>query len=134
MSVQVRGQFAPANDLQSQLNDMLDDTASDTSSLQASPAPRLLPAASAPTRPSGNPQGSPFDTAPQQRPATPGSLGNGPSLQRILPASDDIDLQQLQMQAAGRGAGQQAQVVELKNQLQVPNCWLWHISAVCRIF
>ncbi len=102
----------PASDLQSQLNDMLDDSASDTSSIPQNTLALNSPLRAAPTpiASPGPPAGVPgpklamSDARMQQMVAMPGSNG---------------DFEGIQMKAQGIDPMQQQQMSELQGQLQV---------------
>lgn len=106
---QARGGAPPANDLQSQLNDMLDDSASDNSSiLQTREGP-----------------GSPLPPAPptlgdrlQDRTPKPNLGLKNAKLQQTLSMSDDAEMDTQGMQIPGQES-KQRQTSEVSGQLKV---------------
>lgn len=109
IACQARGGAAPANDLQSQLDDMLDDSASDNSSsvqMRGGANPPLPPAA--PTT----------GDRPQDRGLNPNLGAKKPELQQMLSILEDeaeVDMQDLGV--LGQQSNQQSS--EMSNQLQV---------------
>ena len=99
--LQLRGPAMPASDLQSQLNDMLDDSASDTSSI-----PQNILALSPPLRAAP----APF--------ASPGPQAGVPGPKLAMPGGNN-DFEGMQMRAQGLDPMQQQQMSELQGQLQV---------------
>ncbi len=108
----------PASDLQSQLNDMLDDSASDNSTTLQNPGgpkPMLRPAPAL------------FTAAPPGRVPGPNMAMGGLRMQQQIMGmpgdddGDDMQSMQLQMQDQGQGGSlaQQQQLLELEGQLQV---------------
>ena len=101
----------PASDLQSQLNDMLDDSASDTSSMQ-----QTLGGLSSLQPPTSPP------LAPGFQAGVPGPQGNVRMQQGVaMSGDDDNGLKGMQMQAEWQRLElmQQQQMSEMQNQLQV---------------
>ena len=110
--LQLRGPAMPASDLQSQLNDMFDDSASDTSSI-----PRNTLALSPPLRAAQTPFASP---GPQ--PGVPGpklAMSDARLQQTMAMPAGNEDFEGMQMKAQGLDPMQQQQVFELQGQLQV---------------
>lgn len=109
IACQARGGAPPANDLQSQLDDMLDDSASDNSSsvqMRGGPNSPLPPAAPA------------VGDRSKDRGLNPNLGARQPELQQMLSMLEDeaeIDLQDMAM--LGPEANQQSS--EMSNQLQV---------------
>lgn len=100
----------PASDLQSQLNDMLDDSASDTSSMQ-----QTLGGLSSLQPPTSPPLAAGFQAG------VPGPQGTAPMQQGVAMAGDDGGLEGMQMQAEWQRLElmQQQQMSEMQDQLQV---------------
>jgi len=110
--LQLRGLAMPASDLQSQLNDMLDDSASDTSSI-----PQNILALSPPLRTAPTPFASP---GPQAGVPGPKLAMSDARMQQMvaMPGAND-DFEGMQMKAQGVDSMQQQQISELQGQLQV---------------
>ena len=100
----------PASDLQSQLNDMLDDSASDTSSMQ-----QTLGGLSSFQRPTSPP------LAAGVQAGVLGPEGNVRMQQVVAMSGDDSGLKGMQMQAEWQRMDpvQQQQMTEMQDQLQV---------------
>ena len=111
-ALQERGAGLPASDLQSQLNDMLDDSASDGSStLQGRGG---MPT---PLRPTPNL----FTPALQARGGSPNPAAQNAGLQQMLAGSNDEEENDMgDMQMLGQQSGfDQQQITDMSSQLQV---------------
>ncbi len=109
----------PASDLQSQLNDMLDDSASDTSSI-----PQNTLALNPPLRTAHTPFTS---YGPQS--GVPGpklAIGDARTQQTMAMLGGNDDFEGMQMKTQGLDPMQQQQMSELQGQLQV-SCTLHSI-------
>ena len=109
----------PASDLQSQLNDMLDDSASDTSSI-----PQNTLALSPPLRTSPTPFASPGPQAGVPGPKL--TMSDAHMQQNMAMPGGNNDFEGMQMKPQGPHPMQQQQMSELQGQLQV-SCTL-HFS------
>ena len=102
----------PASDLQAQLNDMLDDSASDTSSI-----PQNSLALSPPLRTAPTPFASPGPQAGVPGPKL--AMGDARMQQMVAMPGGNDDSEGMQSKAQGIGPMQQQQISELQGQLQV---------------
>lgn len=100
----------PASDLQSQLNDMLDDSASNNSSTLQS-----LRTTPPPLRPSP----PPLVRAPQARGPNPNMTDGNASLQQMLTMPDEEDEDGVQGMLSQQSDFDPQQLAEMSNQLQV---------------
>ncbi len=102
----------PASDLQSQLNDMLDDSASDTSSI-----PQNTLALSPPLRTAPTPFASPGPQAGVPGPKL--AMSDARMQQMVAMTGGNNDSEGEQMKTQGLDPMQQQQMSELQGQLQV---------------
>ena len=110
--LQLRGPSMPASDLQSQLNDMLDDSASDTSSI-----PQNTLALSPPLRKAPAPFASPGPQAGVPGPKV--AMSDARMQPKMAMLGGNNDFEGMQMKPQGLDPMHQQQMSELQGQLQV---------------